>query len=87
MLFFLSLEKVESGWVRGAGCNSSVVRPVWEAPATELAVWGRSGTPGRPECSSRGDPDVSYVEPFLSAENRWDEVPWHGVDGGGGGLS
>lgn len=87
VLFFLSLEKVESGWAGGAGCNSSVVRPVRKAPATELAVWGCAGTPAGLRVLLRGDPDVSYVEPFLSAGNRWGRgaMTWSGR--GGGGLS
>lgn len=51
-----------------------------EAPAAELAVWGRTGTPSRPECSSQGDPDVSLrgALPVCRKQMGRGAVAWSG---------
>ena len=86
VLFFLSQEKVESGWAGGAGCNTSVVR-LWQEALPLSWLCGDAQAPPAGLSALPKGPEMSpCVEPFLSAGNRWDEVPWRGVDGGGGGL-
>lgn len=49
-------------------------------PAAELAVWGRTGTPGRPECSSQGARDVSLrgALPVCRKQMGRGAVAWSG---------
>ena len=67
-------------------CNTSVVR-LWQEALPLSWLCGDAQAPPAGLSALPKGPEMSpCVEPFLSAGNRWDEVPWRGVDGGGGGL-